>query len=83
MRVLPYHVYVPSFGEWGFTLAMNHKIIVDAEKFPNDLRYLDATQLKAMQIFPPDMSEIDAQVNTLLFHPLMHYYNEGWAYWYE
>ena len=83
MEVLPYHVYVPSFGEWGFTLAMNHTIRFQEKKLPQALRYLDATQLQSMQIFPPDMSDIAAKINTLEFHPLMHYYNEGWDYWYE
>ena len=83
MKTLPYHVYVPSFGEWGFTLAMHHNIHLNADKLLKGLRYLDATQLEAMQVFPPDMGHVDGGINTLEYHPLMHYYNEGWSYWYE
>jgi spermidine synthase len=83
MTTRAYHVYVPSFGEWGFTLAMHHKIHLDPEKLSKELRYLDATQLQAMQVFAPDMRPVDVKINTLQYHPLMHYYNEGWAYWYE
>ncbi|MEA2110499.1 MAG: polyamine aminopropyltransferase [Campylobacterota bacterium] len=83
MEVLAYHVYVPSFGEWGFTLAMNHTIEMNANKLPKNLKYLDETQLDNMTIFAPDMQEINASVNTLMHHSLMHYYNEGWSYWYE
>lgn len=83
MQVLPYHAYVPNFGEWGFTLAMKHRIVMSASKLPDDLQFLDAVQLKAMQVFPPDMKEVEADINTLMHHPLMHYYNEGWSYWYE
>ncbi len=83
LHVEPYHLYVPSFGEWGFTLAMNHSIKMDEKKLPKKLLYLDATSLRAMSIFPPDMSEVDTEINTIMHHKLMHYYNDGWAYWYE
>jgi spermidine synthase len=83
MEVLPYHTYVPSFGEWGFTLAMNHRIVIDVTKLPKTLRYLDGDVVKKMRFFPKDMRAVDAEVNTLMYHPLMHYYNEGWSYWYE
>jgi len=82
-NTLAYHVYVPSFGEWGFTLAMNHAIHFQTDKLAKDLRYLTPIQLQVMQVFPPDMSAIDVQINTLLYHPLMQYYNDGWDYWYE
>lgn len=82
-NVLPYHTYVPSFGEWGFTIAMNHRIETDSAKLPENLRYLNPVQLKAMIVFPPDMQAVDAEINTLMHHPLLHYYNEGWDYWYE
>jgi spermidine synthase len=83
MEVMPYHAYVPSFGEWGFSLAMNHRIIMDDSKLPKNLHYLDASQLEALSFFPKDMQAVDADVNTLMYHPLMHYYNQGWSYWYE
>jgi len=81
--VLPYHAYVPSFGEWGFTIAMNQRIDIGSAKLPEELRYLNPVQLKAMPVFPPDMQVVEAEVNTLMHHPLLHYYNEGWDYWYE
>jgi len=83
VEVMPYHTYVPSFGEWGFTLAMNHRILMDASKLPEGLRYLDADIIKNMSDFAKDMQAVDAEVNTLMYHPLMHYYNQGWSYWYE
>jgi spermidine synthase len=83
LHVRPYHAYVPSFGEWGFTLAMNHKIEFKSEKLPKNLKFLDKTQLEALTVFPPDMQSVDAEVNTLINHPLIHYYSEGWDYWYE
>ena len=83
MQVLPYHVYVPSFGEWGFTMATRRHIDFRTLTLPENLHYLDKRQLLAMPIFPPDMQEVEARVNTLIDHPLLHYYNEGWAKWYE
>jgi spermidine synthase len=83
LHVKAYHAYVPSFGEWGFTLGMKHKIEFKAEKLPKNLRFLDKTQLEAMSVFPPDMQSVDVKINTLLNHPLIHYYADGWDYWYE
>ncbi len=83
LHVKPYHVYVPSFGEWGFTLAMRHKIDIRADKMAKNLKFLDNTQLKAMSIFPADMQSVDVQINTLMKHPLIRYYSDGWDYWYE
>lgn len=83
LSVEPYHVYVPSFGEWGFTIGMNHNIIMDAKKLPPNLLYLDATMLRSMKLFSPDMGVVDTEINTLLHHKLMHYYNDGWEQWYE
>ncbi len=34
-----YHVYVPSFGEWGFTLA-GHRPVSDNVTLPTGLRFL-------------------------------------------
>ncbi len=83
LKTLPYHTYVPSFGEWGFTLAMHHTIHFDTAKLPRGLRYLAPQELTMMQHFPPDMQPLSVEVNTLFNHKLIHYYEEGWSHWYE
>ena len=50
----PYHVNVPSFGDWGFVLARTAekpKLTLDP---PQPLRFLDEANLAAAAIFPVD-----------------------------
>ena len=56
LAVAPYHVHVPSFGDWGFALAS-----ADADAPPlllspsaPPLRFLDEQVLKASGVFPRD-----------------------------
>jgi len=83
MFVVPYHTYVPSFGEWGFTMAYVKQMKFRSHTFPEGLHYLDVQQLEKMHYFPPDMDEVEAQINTLHHHPLLQYYADGWDRWYE
>ncbi|MBM9579368.1 polyamine aminopropyltransferase [Leptospira sp. 201903070] len=76
-QTLPLHVYVPSFGEWGFVLAGQRPIRFQ-EKFPEDLRYLNSEELKSIQIFPLDMSKIPVEINRLDNQALVRYYDREW-----
>ena len=52
---LPYHVYIPSFGDWGFILSGNH-LNKDNYKYPMiETRYLDEKILPSLFIFSKDM----------------------------
>src|SRR5215813_6332873 len=44
LRIYPYHVYVPSFGEWGFVLAGQREYRFPAS-VPSGLRFLDVAGL--------------------------------------
>ena len=43
LKTYPYHVYVPSFGEWGFVLAGQHPYEPPAQ-VPDGLRFLSARE---------------------------------------
>ena len=74
----PYHVYVPSFGEWGFVLA--HLAPVEtAVRLPEGLRFLDERVLARLFEFPPDMSQVPVDVNRLNNQALVRYFEEEWA----
>jgi spermidine synthase len=77
LQVWPYHLYVPSFGEWGFTLA-SMNAYVQPETLPAGLRFLDKTGLASMFQFPIDMGPVTAQVNRLNNQVLVHYYDTEW-----
>lgn len=78
-----YHSYVPSFGEWGFVLASRHHIDWQQRPLPDDLQYLNDDVQKTMHQFPPDMQSLEVEVNTLISHDLLNYYEKGWNQWYS
>jgi len=77
LRTYPYHVYVPSFGEWGFVLAAQRPYEPPAQT-PPGLRFLSARNLPEMFQFPNDMLPIDAEPNRLNDQVLVRYYEREW-----
>jgi spermidine synthase len=76
----PYHVYVPSFGEWGFILAS--RIPPSAEPvLPEGLRFLTRDSLASLFQFPPDMGPMEVEVNRLNNQMLVRYFEEEWAHY--
>ena len=72
----PYHVYVPSFGEWGFTLAGNSW--EPPVSLPSGLRFLSVTAIPQLFEFPEDMKPVEAEVNRLNDQVLVRYYEKEW-----
>jgi len=77
MLTYPYHVYVPSFGEWGFVLAGHHEY-KPPTTFPAGLRFVDVKGLSAMFQFPPDMAPLSMAPNRLNDQVLVHLYDQDW-----
>jgi spermidine synthase len=76
----PYHVYVPSFGEWGFILAS--RIPPRTEPvLPEGLRFLTRDSLVSLFQFPPDMGPMEVEVNRLNNQMLVRYFEEEWAHY--
>jgi spermidine synthase len=84
MQVFPqidaYHAYVPSFGEWGFTIAINgfgtnfNKVnrTVDGLRFYN-------YQFEKFNYFSNDMISKDIEINRLDNQVLVRYFDEEWG----
>jgi spermidine synthase len=83
LHTLPYHTYIPSFGEWGFNIASHIPIRIGDIDPKIELKYLNSSIVEKMQIFPPDMDRVEVESNTLSQHQLIYYYEEGWSEWYE
>ncbi|NEW60462.1 polyamine aminopropyltransferase [Sulfurovum sp. bin170] len=83
LYTLPYHTYIPSFGEWGFVLASRFPIKLDGRELTKDLKYLDETTLNKLTTFAPDIAKVEVEENRLSTHRLIEYYNEGWKRWYH
>lgn len=75
--IKPYHVYVPSFGEWGFILASKKELNAESQ-FPEGLRFLSNTNLNSLFIFPPDMEEVPTPINKLSNQILVRTFEEEW-----
>jgi spermidine synthase len=75
-----YHAYVPSFGEWGFTLAA-HRPLADAARLPPNLRFLTSSSERAMFDFPPDMARRPTPVNRLDNQALVRSFAREWGHY--
>jgi spermidine synthase len=79
--VRPYHVFVPSFGVWGFALAKRVPFPVPT-LLPAGLRYLDAAALSAAFTLPDDLRPPpDVVANRLDDQALVAYYEREWSRW--
>ena len=75
-RAWPYHVYVPSFGEWGFTLAGDDWS--PPASVPSGLRFLTVSVIPQLFDFPGDMKPVKAEPNRLNDQVLVRYYEQEW-----
>ena len=73
----PYHVYVPSFGEWGYVLA-SRGVLDRPSSLPEGLRFLTLDILPEMFSFPADMSRVPVEPNRLNTQALVRYYEDEW-----
>lgn len=76
-KTRPYHVYVPSFGEWGFVLATTDRYDPPA-RYPGGLKFLTVEGTAALFAFPPDMARVPVEINRLDNQILVQYYGEEW-----
>ena len=77
LKTYPYHVYVPSFGEWGFVIA-GHREYQQPTLLPPGLRFIDIKDLPALFQFPPDMAPLSMPANRLNDQLLVRLYDQDW-----
>jgi spermidine synthase len=78
---LPYHAYLPSFGEWGFVLAARRPLAPPEKLAPLEFRFLSEPTLAALFDFPKDMARVRVRDNRLNNQALVGYYLDEWARW--
>ncbi|WP_265564057.1 polyamine aminopropyltransferase [Sphingomicrobium arenosum] len=79
LPVRPFHVYVPSFGEWGFHLAgapaaIHRKLLF----IPDDLRFLTEEGEARLYDFAPDMRAEPPGINRLDNQALVRLFTREW-----
>jgi spermidine synthase len=87
--VMPYHAYVPSFGLWGYNMALARpqdpqEVVARIRRgvaASQPLRYLNADNLPAAFVFDNDVSELPQRPNTLERQELLQLYsNSFWDF---
>ncbi len=81
LRTLPCHVYVPSFGDWGFVLGSEFSMEKEDIRISVPTGYLTEDILPGLFVFPPDMREENPEISTLDQPNILEYYRQGWKYW--
>jgi spermidine synthase len=80
LKTEPYHCYVPSFGEWGFILAFKERL-PETMNLPAGRKFIDEQTVNQMFVFPPDMSTIPSEANTLNNQVLVNTFEKEWAHY--
>jgi spermidine synthase len=79
LQTLAYHNYVPSFGEWGYILAMPQTPLQLFTALPEGLQFLNPEVMQQMLVFPQDMrSRLPIEPNRLNNQVLVNYFEEEW-----
>lgn len=79
LHILPYHVDVPSFGDWGFVQATRDpepRLTLDP---PAPLRSMDESSLRAATIFAPDRRDTGEQPSTLMHPTILELARKEWV----
>lgn len=78
-HVVPFHVLVPSFGDWGFVMASQMPLSQQRE-FVDGLRFLHKTTATSAFHFPKDIGLRETKINTIDQPNALQYYLQGWRY---
>ena len=85
--VVPFHISVPSFGEWGFIIGSQAQFPADVNEMSFDrlsrleTKYIDQHSIARALSFEKDMVLKMPQVSTLDSPVVLDYYLAGWKYW--
>lgn len=78
LQTIPYHTYVPSFGEWGYILFAYDLNELKSYPLPKKLKYYSNEEFKSMKFFPPDMRDAKKVVNRLDNQALIPLFEKEW-----
>ncbi|GGH58624.1 spermidine synthase [Filimonas zeae] len=77
---IPYHNYVPSFGEWGYVMITQRPSYQVPDTFAIPARYINKGVMQQMLYFPDDMkTQQPLAVNRLNNQALVEYFEQEWG----
>ena len=78
LRTTPYHVDVPTFGDWGFVVGAPQRFTLGMAEGVAP-RFLTPEVVAASQAFGADAGPVEVEVNTLDDPVLVDYTERGWS----
>jgi spermidine synthase len=79
-KTIPYHNYVPSFGEWGYIMAASPDFkYKKPQQYLPGLKFMSKESLDLMLYFPKDMAKVPTMVNKLNNQILVKCFEDEWA----
>jgi spermidine synthase len=79
-HAVAYHNYVPSFGEWGYVMAMYSEKYQIPDTFNIEKRYISKAVMEQMLQFPEDMKAHEKlEINKLNNQALVNYFEQEWG----
>ncbi len=79
MSTIPYHTYVPSFGEWGYIMFGQDMTDLRKRRLADKLKYYHPQEFKNMRNFPKDMYFESHVVNKLENQILISLFEKEWG----
>lgn len=80
-KTRPFHVAVPTFGEWGYVLAAREDFEAPNKLQIPNTRFLDDALLPTLFVFGRDMTEVPTPINVLNHQELVRIYEQEWHRW--
>lgn len=81
LKTLPFQVYVPSFGPWGFVMGAARELDQNAIRAAVTTRFLNEDALREMFLFGKDIGAVPVEISTLDHPRVFNYYVQGWEIW--
>ena len=76
--VVPYHVFIPTFGDWGFNIGIDKGIKFDELNETVSSKFFSKETFKASLHFPHDSDKVKTEINRFNKPLLYLYYLKGW-----
>lgn len=80
-HVMPLHVNVPSFGDWGFVIGAKSPLSLKPLQADVSTRFLTDERLLSAMHFGKDTGKVAAEPSTIDKPIVLGHYLSGWRYW--